>query len=354
MKPKIQVLIPLMPTSSSIVKYLDKIDQTRIYSNFGPLNSELIERLANYLGIDEDCIATCANATLALTGAIQTSEVATASVWELPSWTFTATAAAGVAAGVKLHFSDVDTDGRVIPSNKCEALIDVLPFGDAIDLDRLPEECKLVLVDAAASFDALRKIDIPRDREVGLVLSLHATKLLGAGEGGIFISNNLLWVQKFKAWTNFGISNISERISEFPGTNAKLSEYGAAVALSSLDCWEQSRLRYLEIQEKAKSITENRSLKLVGGMKNGFVTPYWNIQTDDTFRKDRIKQALVQDNVEFRDWWGSGLDMVPAYKSITSAELKSTRLLSATTLGLPFHAKLTEEDFMRIASCLVD
>lgn len=354
MKPKIQVLIPLMPRASEIVKYLERIDQTRVYSNFGPLNSDLIERLANYFGVDADCIATCANATLALTGAIQTSEVSAASIWELPSWTFTATAAAGIAAGVNLHFSDVDSDGRIIPSSNCEALIDVLPFGDAISLNRLPKECKLVLVDAAASFDALRKIELPRDREVGLVLSLHATKLLGAGEGGIFISNNPNWVQEFKAWTNFGISNISERVSEFPGTNAKLSEYGAAVALSSLDCWEQSRLRYLELHEKAKSITENRSLSLIGGMKNGFVTPYWNIQTGDSFRKDRIKHALIADNIEFRDWWGSGLDLVPAYKSITSAELKSTRLLSATTLGLPFHAMLADEDFMRIESCLVD
>jgi len=354
MKPKIQVLIPLMPLSSDIVKYLDKIDQTRIYSNFGPLNSELIERLARYLGVDAGCIATCANATLALTGAIQTSRVPAASIWELPSWTFTATAAAGVAAGVKLHFNDVDLEGRIIPSSKCEALIDVLPFGDAINLDRLPKECKLVLVDGAASFDALRKIELPGDVEVGLVVSLHATKLLGAGEGGIFVANNPICVQKFKAWTNFGISNISERISEFPGTNAKLSEYGAAVALSSLDCWDQSRKRYLELQEKAKFITENRSLSLVGGMKKGFVTPYWNIQTDDSSRKDRIKEALVRENIEFRDWWGSGLDVVPAYKSIPSAELNSTRLLSATTLGLPFHAMLTENEFERIASCLVD
>jgi len=353
MKNRIRVLIPMMPSSSEVVSYLEKIDESLIYSNFGPLNSELILRLSNYLGVDGGCIASCANATLGLTGAIQTSQVSSKFTWELPAWTFTATAAAGVAAGVKLQFNDVDSNDRVIPTSQCKALIDVLPFGDSLNLQRLPKSCKLVLVDAAASFDALRKLELPSDKEVGLVFSLHATKLLGAGEGGIFVSNNPAWVKKFKAWTNFGILNNSERVSEFPGTNAKLSEYSAAVALTSLDRWDQSRNLYVELQKRAKKISESRLLSLVGGMKNGYVTPYWNIRTADADRKNRIKKALLEEGIEFRDWWGSGLDLTPAYKSIHSGRLKSTRLLSATTLGLPFHAMLSENDFVRIDSCLV-
>src|SRR5260221_12082929 len=61
---------PLLPSAEAIRPYLERIDKTRIYSNFGPLARELEARLAGHFGLSSDCAVSAANATLALTSAL--------------------------------------------------------------------------------------------------------------------------------------------------------------------------------------------------------------------------------------------------------------------------------------------
>ena len=86
---RIPILVPNVPKYRSLKKYLKRVDSARIYSNFGPLNAELIFRLSKFLGVPERNIQTAANATLALEGAIRTSDESKLD-WEMPSWTFAA------------------------------------------------------------------------------------------------------------------------------------------------------------------------------------------------------------------------------------------------------------------------
>jgi dTDP-4-amino-4,6-dideoxygalactose transaminase len=41
-----------------------------------------------------------------------------------------------------------------------------------------------------------------------------------------------------------------------------------------------------------------------------------------------------------------------AYKEFTHENLNNTKLVSETTLGLPFHAFLTKKDFQKIGSLI--
>jgi dTDP-4-amino-4,6-dideoxygalactose transaminase len=343
---KIELMIPSVPSLNKIAKYFERIDQSKIYSNFGPLNSELIGRLALYFGLPASNIVTVANATLGIQGALETSPTQPSSSWDLPSWTFTATAAAAVSSTRAITFRDVNNEGRLIASTHADAVIDVLPFGAAPRFERLPSHLSSAIIDAAASFDSLKDLSFDRDTPFSAVISLHATKILPAGEGGVFVTNSEEWASKFKAWTNFGMG--SNRISNFVGTNAKLSEYAAAVALSSLDEWPQLRPQLLELSERAFELSTRFSLKTTEAMKDGLATPYWVIFCKNHKVKSDMVGAFQEANIMTRDWWGQGCHKMPAYAHVPFDDLSTTDQLAATSLGLPFHLQLTNEDFTRI------
>ena len=54
----IPVLRPLLPRAERLLPYLRRIDETRIYSNHGPLSGELERRLAE-LSRDREVVAYC-------------------------------------------------------------------------------------------------------------------------------------------------------------------------------------------------------------------------------------------------------------------------------------------------------
>ena len=64
------VMRPLLPAAPSLLPYLDQMDHSRIYSNFGPLTRHLEGRLAAHFGTAEGTVTTVANATLGLVVAL--------------------------------------------------------------------------------------------------------------------------------------------------------------------------------------------------------------------------------------------------------------------------------------------
>lgn len=348
---EIKVLIPKAPRVESLLPYLKQIDQNRIYTNFGPLNDELIGRLSSYTGFSSQKIGTCANATLAIQGLILTSPTQ-GKVWELPVWTFTATAAAALNSGKTLKFVDANLEWRAnfdSISSVQNSLIDVAPFGDSILSDPV-RKCGALIIDAAPSFDSLRNLSIHNDYPVAIVVSLHATKLLPAGEGSFVLSNSEEWISKFRSWTNFGMND--ERVSQFIGTNAKLSEYSAAVALASLDIWNENRAKFIELSAKALEISHRLGFVTSPAMERGLVTPYWILVLKDTLQKKRLGELLEMNRVGWRDWWKDGIHRMPAYAGLVKGNYPIANQLSSITIGLPMHYYLSDQDFDRVSRIL--
>jgi dTDP-4-amino-4,6-dideoxygalactose transaminase len=346
----IPVLIPLVPQYRSLKKYLKRIDRSRTYSNFGPLNAELLHRLSVFLNVPERNIQTAANATLALEGAIRTSE-SSRTTWELPSWTFVATAHSALNANIKFQFVDVSTESwRAEFSGQSKNVIDVLPFGDGLDLERIPSHIEKIVVDGAASIAALRNCGLPNSPEFGLVVSLHATKSLPAGEGAFFITNSESWSRRFRQWTNFGFDN--DRSAHFQSTNAKLSEYSAAVALASMDDFDKTSKILRKIQDIAISISQEGDIDVHPAMRKAILNPYWIVQFPSKSRKCEVVNSFRKLNIESRNWWGSGCHVQPLFKRKRTNSLRNTALLAETTLGVPFHPFMSESDFSQIRRSL--
>jgi dTDP-4-amino-4,6-dideoxygalactose transaminase len=181
---------------------------------------------------------------------------------------------------------------------------------------------------------------------------MHATKLLAAGEGGIFISNNLEWVSRFKSWSNFGMLGNGDRTSYTLGINAKLSEYAAAVALASLEMWPRTREKVLNQSANAIALANSFGLPVSTAMKKGYATPYWIVSLSNANTKARLQNQLKNDAISYRNWWESGCHCMPAFEKVHHDQLDNTERLSNTTVGLPFHCFLTESDWQRISKSL--
>jgi dTDP-4-amino-4,6-dideoxygalactose transaminase len=133
---EVPILVPKVPKYSEYLHYLEEIDSNNIFSNFGPLNSRLIANLASYMGLESWQIQTVANATLGIEGAIATANISLTHKWAMPSWTFTATAAACSRSGIDFQFVDIENSWRADLDGHFAGLVDVLPFGDDLNFKR--------------------------------------------------------------------------------------------------------------------------------------------------------------------------------------------------------------------------
>ena len=346
----INLLQPKVPNYENLAPYIKRIDSVGMYSNFGPLNEELISRLSNYFKVDGTQIHSVSNATQGLCGALQILSSNVNESWELPSWTFAATAAAIKQSKLEGTFCDVDEQWRVIPGNTKNHILDVLPFGDGLRSVPITNNYNFKVIDGAASFDALKGVGNALDSKSILIISMHATKLLAGGEGGIVITKNDEWSAKFRSWTNYGFDG--SRISINDGTNAKISEYTAAIALASLDQWEEVREKLLKSSIIALEISNNLGLSVNPSMSSGYATPYWIIKCNSIDQKKRFVTSLKNNSIASRDWWEAGCHKMPAFSNFNKSNLMNTELLAAQTLGLPFHYFLNEKDFVNIYDAL--
>jgi dTDP-4-amino-4,6-dideoxygalactose transaminase len=329
--------------------YLEIANRKRQFSNFGYLYCLLVERLADYFGVHKDQLVLVANATAALEAAVATHDCV--AHWEIPSWSFAATGHA-VSRGShgNLSFRDVDLQTGVSNvSNSVGNKLAVLPFGM-----RLTAQISnsFDLIDAAASFGTSQNVGRELEDSTGLVISLHATKLLSAGEGGIFISKNLDWVARVRQYISFGFP-IGLRESESSGTNAKFSEVAAAFCLSSFDDWPTTSQQLRERAVSVREISKNLGFEVIGATNTGEPSPYWVIRCDSQAMRDGLIRFLNSESIESRLWWGLGMHMMKAFSKVPASEpMTNTQALASTYLGLPFYPDLPLNQIERISHLL--
>ncbi|WP_417454262.1 DegT/DnrJ/EryC1/StrS family aminotransferase [Kiloniella sp.] len=265
----IPLLTPDMPSAQELLPYLDLIDRDKWYSNYGPRLQEFEGRIADFYNLPSCNITTTSSATTGLMAALKetvspifSSEGGKKFTCLLPAWTFVASAQAVLEAGGELLFCDVDAvSGVLTPSivaeylktpgcQKPDVVMPVAPFGATIcvfDWDAFSKEFDIpVVIDAAASFYGL----IPGTSPA--VVSLHATKVFGVGEGGFVVTDNKEFVAKVRQRCEFGFFKGRKALSG--GGNYKISEYHAAVGLAQFDRIDLLRARYLKTKQQYLSV----------------------------------------------------------------------------------------------------
>jgi len=361
--PVIAVARPLLPSSSALLPYLTRIDETRIYSNLGPLVRELQDRLSSHFRLPHGSVATVANATAGLAVTLAAVGARQGKYCLMPAWTFAASAHAVLAAGLKPYFLDVDPETWALaPSAVLEAVdriglasigavMPVAPFGSRIDAsawDVFHEQTRIpVVIDAAAGFDTVRPSLVPA------VVSLHATKVLGAGEGGCVLTRDPSLVVEIQRRSNFGFWGARE--ARVAATNAKMSEYAAAVGLASLDAWAETRAAWIAVAQAYKRRCDGHDwVEGMPGLGNyATSTILVNLHTGDR-NLSALALKLAARGISTRHWWGRGLQAEPAFAGCRHDPLPVTEALGAHTIGLPCSVDLREADIDRVWNTLSD
>jgi dTDP-4-amino-4,6-dideoxygalactose transaminase len=353
---RIPVLRPKLPQIHKALRYMRRIDETRLYSNFGPLNRELESRLASLFELPEGGVVTAANATLGLTVALIASGARAGGECLMPAWTFVASPHAAVLAGLRPYFLDIEGDDwalncdqirRRLPSlpSQPSAIMPVVPFGETIDIaawDKLAADTGIpIVIDAAAGLDGLTPGRSP------CVVSLHATKAVGAGEGGFVASSDTELIQRARASTNFGFSGSRDAL--YPSANAKLSEYSAALALAALDEWPVARAEFLDRGQKYRAaFNASNSGRFRPGFAEKWISSTCVITLPDG-NASRVGAALAKEGIETRQWWGRGAHAHPATERFGREALPVTERVSASAIGLPFFRDLGDSTIRTVA-----
>jgi dTDP-4-amino-4,6-dideoxygalactose transaminase len=221
----------------------------------------------------------------------------------------------------------------------------VSPFGLPVCLPEIESglelEDQILIIDAAASLPNHKYFNLSSKNRYAIMLSLHATKLIGAGEGGIVISNDVEWIKEFKKWTNFGFAGSRE--SDLFGSNAKMSEYSAAVALASINNFNTNYEVFQKLTNYCGLGTNNLNLSTHPAMSKGYISPYWIVKLNHSVQKHRLISELKNLDIEWRNWWGQGCHKMKVFSKIDKlGSLENTKTLSDLSIGLPFHHKLEE------------
>src|SRR5579863_998527 len=355
----IPVMRPRLPSASDILPYLKAIDSQRWYSNWGPLVTRLEDQLARRLGLSSHSVVTTSNCTAGLTVALLARDVPAGAFCLMPSWTFSATPHAARAAGLIPWFHDVDPltwalDPDVVAvtvkqmHTRPGAVIVVSPFGAPLDMhawEDFEDRTGIpVIIDAAAGFDTVRPSHIP------CVVSLHATKILGAGEGGFIATTDSHLTGRIRCCCNFGFRD--SRVALFPAMNAKMSEYHAAVALTSLAAWPSTRAEHARIsQYYHEALAPPPNVSLQPGYSDGWVSSTANVLLPPG-SSAAISQRLAEAGVETRSWWGAGCHSQPAFEDCPRDPLPVTEDLGSRVLGLPHILDLRRQDVDRVVQAI--
>jgi dTDP-4-amino-4,6-dideoxygalactose transaminase len=353
----IRILRPLLPDADAILPYLRRIDASRIYSNYGPLATEFASRLSTLTGAAY--VTLTSNGTTAIEIALR-AVTPGHGICLMPAFTFVASAHAVCNAGMRPHLLDVDPDHLILTPHivlaalptlreRPSAILVVSAFGAPPDLPgwaRIEAETGIpVVFDAAAAATALSGIGTSP-----VSISLHATKVVGIGEGGAVLTSDASLGERMTAMTGFGLSGHT-RVALIRGGNYRISEYAAAVGLAALNALPErlAVLRRLALGYRERLL--NRRTRLQRGAGEEWQTMTLNA----ILPADMVEETIARFDaagVEWRRWWGLGIHRHPTFADVPRSSLAATDEVAPRVLGVPFHVSLSDADLDRVAALL--
>lgn len=357
---------PNIGDRSALRARLDAMLERRWLTNGGPYVRELEQRIAGMLGV-RHCVAT-SNATTALEIAARALGMRDEVI--VPSFTFIATAHALQWQGITPIFCDVDPRTHNIDAAKVEALVTrrtsgivgVHVWGRPCDVDALGaiarrHELRL-LYDAAHAFGCSvdgRMIGSFGDAEV---LSFHATKVVNAFEGGAIVTNDDALAEKARRMKNFGFTDEDQVVCV--GTNGKMNEASAAMALTSLESFEE----LIAVNRRnygcyAAGLAEVPGVELVRyDARQRQNHHYVVLELDERLAglsRDLLQQLLRAENVLARRYFHPGCHRMEPYRTLfpdAGRALVHTEELTARVLSLPTGTAVGVEEIGRICGLI--
>jgi dTDP-4-amino-4,6-dideoxyglucose len=344
---------------------LDAVFDRGWLSNGGPCVSELESRIADMLEVRQ-CVVV-ANATLGLQLMAKAAGLSGEVI--MPAFTFAATAQAMDWIGLKPVFCDVDPDTHNLDPKlvaecitpRTSAILGVHLWGGSCDvaaLDDLADRHRLsLLFDAAHAFGCSRKGLPIGGNGLAEVFSFHATKFFSACEGGAVCTNDEELASRMRNMINFGFALPEQLVS--CGTNAKMSELSAAMALTNLDHFadilECNRRNFAAYSAGLAGIPGLTLIRPADGQQRN--NQYIVVRVDETvagLSRDQLLEFLSAENVGAKRYFYPGLHRQPPFMTAgtPAAHCPVTDLLSHQVMQLPTGTSVTPDDIGRICGLI--
>ncbi|MGZ8286499.1 MAG: DegT/DnrJ/EryC1/StrS family aminotransferase [Allosphingosinicella sp.] len=356
---------PYLPPLEEFLPMLAEIWDSRILTNQGPFHQRFERALCEQLGVDNVSLVT--NGMLALSAVIEAAGVG-GEVITTP-YSFVATTHA-VRMGslepvfVDIRRSDLNIDPDLIEAAitpRTSAIVAVHCYGNPCDVDAIEAIAArhglTVIYDAAHAFGVRRHGRSLLSYGDFATLSFHATKAFNTFEGGAVIAGSAAGKQAVDSYRNFGIAD--EVSIPFIGTNAKMSEFNAALGVLQLRHFEQvrqARKRVDGLYREALAGTAGiECLPIPEGVEPNhsyfpiFVTP------DFAIDRDGLYERLKAEGIYARRYFYPLLSSLPMYGGLPSAapgHLPVATTAAEQILCLPIFPDLSDADLERVLSVI--
>ena len=169
-----------------------------------------------------------------------------------------------------------------------------------------------VVIDAAASLEALADQREDVLGPIPLAVSFHATKAFAVGEGGAIVCCDQRILRLARAALNFGFDKIRE--TSVPGFNGKMSEYHAAIGLAELDGWPEKRANFRRVAEAYRQSAAASGLRIHVAPEVSSCYALFCADSEEQARSARV--SLLHQRIDCRLWYGRGLHREPYFKRV--------------------------------------
>ncbi len=361
----IQVTKASMPEYKEYCEEIKELWESHWLTNSGIKHQQLEAKLEEYL--DVPCVGLFSNGHLALELAIEalglSGEVITT------PFTFASTTQAILRKGLTPVFCDIESAHYTLDADKIEALITektsaIIPvhvYGNVCDykaIQKVADKYGLkVIYDAAHAFGEVTDGTNVATLGDASMFSFHATKVFNTIEGGCVTFKDETLARKCKALREFGMYGKED--AEMVGTNAKMTEFQAAMGICNLRHIDE----YISAR-KACVETYRRRLSGVKGIRicpeqknvrsNYAYFPVLFNKTEFGLSRDEIADRLAVENIFARKYFyplTSDFSIVRSKFAVN--ETPVAKATADSVLTLPLYSDLDLNDVNRICDIIL-
>jgi len=352
----INVTKTYLPSPEKYMATLKRAWDKAWITNNGELLLELEQRLKEYLGVEH--LFFCSNGTVVLEMALRVYNI-TGKVITTP-FSYVATANAIRWQGCTPVFVDINEKDFCIDADKIEeaitentqAIMATHVYGYPCDIEKIEQLAGKynlkVIYDGAHAFGASYKGKSLLSYGDISTCSFHATKIFHTVEGGCIITHDEQIARQIMLYRQFG--HVYDDYFSI-GTNAKNSEFHAAMGLCVLDDINEilaERKRVSTSYDKALSGTKVQ-LPLKEKTDFQYNNAYYPVVLPSEQSLLRVKDMLAEKGINTRRYFYPSLNTLPFFNG---KAMKVSEDIASRVLCLPLFVGHQQTDIEKIAEII--
>lgn len=344
MNERINVTRTFLPPISEYQEYVSQIWNSSQLTNQGPLLKEFESRIRACVDVRNFHFVT--NGTLALQLAIRSLGITEGEIITTP-FSYVATTSAILWEHCTPVYVDIEPETYNIDVTKIEAAITkntkailaVHVFGNACDIESIEKIAKKhhikVIYDAAHAFGVTYKGKSIFSYGDISVTSFHSTKLFHTIEGGGIFVNNKLYNDSVELMKRFGHDGDDHFTL---GTNAKASEFQAAMGLCNLKYIEEIMMERKQLSKAYDSYMGDTFYKPIGRGGSTRNYSYYPVVFETEEEADVVIKRLNKLNIFPRRYFYPSLNTLKYHKKYQKCPVSEN--VSKRILCLPLYVGL--------------